>query len=887
MLHEDLLALEQRCAREAPHLVEAVRSLRLAWRKHTASAETVVLDGGDGPATEIPLEGPLPDLATRYEELALIAAGGMGEVHRVRDLALRRSVALKRIRPELAARPSMRSRFLEEAQATAQLEHPGIVPVHELGSDEQGHPYFTMQEVRGRSFTEAIAAAHAGPARERPVAIRRLVGVLHQASQAVAFAHDRGVVHRDLKPDNILLGAFGEVFVMDWGLAQIQGVASDRDDLGFADDAIITERSLSGAHTRYGTVAGTPAYMAPEQAAGETDRISPRTDVYALGAILYEVLSGRRPFDGESGQQVVQQVLAGPPPSVGDSSASGIDETFTFDPSTHATLTGWSSTMPSELVAACEKAMARAPADRFDTASAFAAELDAWLDGSRRREQALELVRKAKASRPEAFRMEGDAAALEAEAESLLDGVPAWAPEADKQVAWALQERAAVLRRQARLRHLEREQLLQAALTHVPDLVEAHEALVDEYQARHATAEAAGRTDDVLQASALLRRHVLALPEDQATRTRAIRYLNGDGTLTLTTEPSGAEVTLYRVRRAGKRLKDELVGSLGSTPLRQVPLPRGSYVAVLEHPDHATVRLPLLVPRNGHATTVPPTGDGPLPIVLPGLADLADDDVYIPAGWFLAGDDDDPSSPSRTRLWCDAFVMERHPVTNAAFLAFLDHLDRDGKHDEALRWVPREMASRPGELGAMIYGHEPGRGFFLTADSDGDTWQPDAPVLMVSRLGAMAYAAWRAEQEGLRWRLPSEWEWEKAARGVDGRRYPWGEEADPSFACHFASHQGAPQPASIDRFPHDVSVYGVRGLAGNTRCFCLEGWVPAKELGLRDLVDVPDGQLPDGSHVVTRGNAWSDGALEGLAHRHVAKGGLGYFTRGIRLVRSP
>jgi serine/threonine-protein kinase len=882
MLHEELAALQARCEAEAPQLVDAVRALRQRVRQQAAQAPTVLREPSQ-PA--VPAAATAPAASERYSRPTLLAVGGMGEVYRVHDRALRRDVVLKRMRPELADRAASRARFVEEAQATAQLEHPSIVPVHDLGTDDRGQPWFVMQEVRGSTLSDAIAEAHAQPGAQRRAALHRLVSVLHQASQAVAFAHARGVVHRDLKPDNVLLGAFGEVFVMDWGLAKLVGAEPDLDEAE-PTDSVVTDRLLSGAQTRVGTVAGTPAYMAPEQAAGQLHRIGPHTDVYALGAILYEVLSGRRPFDGPHGDLVVQQVLAGPPPSLSDMGDSTLEATFTFDHSTQATLSGVEGELPAELVEACERAMAREPAERFATAEAFAAELEGWLDGSARRDRALELVRRARANRPEALRLEGDAAALEAEAEALLRDVPGWAPESDKQTAWALQERAEVLRRQATLRHLEREQLLVAALTHVPDLVEAHEALVDEYQARHAAAEAAGRTDEVLQAGAMLRRHVLALPDDLARRQQVVRYLNGDGTLTLLSDPPGAEVTLYRLRTQGRRLREELVGSLGTTPLRRQALPRGSYVVVLTAPDRAEVRVPVHVPRNGHASALPPGADAPVAVPLPRVDELGADEVLVPGGWFVAGDDDDPSAPPRRRRWCDAFVMERHPVTNADWLGFLDALDRSDRHDEALRWVPREMASRPGELGAMIYGHEPDRGFFLTADADGDVWHADAPVLMVSHAAARAYAAYRADRDGLPWRLPSEWEWEKAARGVDGRRYPWGERSDPSFACHFPSHAGPPQPAPIARFPTDCSVYGIRGLAGNTRCFCLEPWVAPDELPDTERVVIDDRPLPEGAHAVTRGNAWSDGRLEGLAHRHVAKGGLGYFSRGVRLVRS-
>ena len=277
-------------------------------------------------------------VAERYEDRGLIGMGGQAEVRRVHDRRLGRDLAMKILRSEFAEHEGLRSRFVEEAEATAQLQHPGIVPVHDLGEVSDGRPFFVMKEVSGQTFTQVITSAHECSSERWAVELRGLVNVLQQVSRALAYAHMRGVLHRDLKPDNVMVGDFGEVVVMDWGLAKVQGRA---DPLwgAFGPAPVVTERSRDASqYTVYGTVSGTPAYMPPEQASGSTDEVDARSDVYALGAMLYEVLVGVAPYSGESSPDILSQVVQGPPPPVRAAS---------------------SRALPEELVVLCERAMSR------------------------------------------------------------------------------------------------------------------------------------------------------------------------------------------------------------------------------------------------------------------------------------------------------------------------------------------------------------------------------------------------------------------------------------------------------------------------------------------------------------------------------------------------
>lgn len=248
----------------------------------------------------------------RYQVQGLVGKGGMGAVYRVLDRSLLRHSALKVLHREMAREERHLRRFVDEAQITGQLDHPNIVPIHELGRDETGAPYFTMKLVAGRTLDRAIADA--GDRRLEPDRLGELLQVFVKVCEAVAFAHHRGVVHRDLKPQNIMVGDFGEVYLMDWGLAYL--LPADRPSgerrvrLGEPGDETAAA-DASGTEP----VLGTPRYMAPEQV-DEEKAIDERTDVFALGAILYHLLTGHPPYTEESYFSLLVQVAACniPPP---------------------------------------------------------------------------------------------------------------------------------------------------------------------------------------------------------------------------------------------------------------------------------------------------------------------------------------------------------------------------------------------------------------------------------------------------------------------------------------------------------------------------------------------------------------------------------------------
>lgn len=313
----------------------------------------------DPDATRAPSVGTLTSSGIRFRILRPHRGGGLGEVFVAEDKELHREVALKEIKERYADDLESRARFLLEAEVTGGLEHPGIVPVYGLGTYGDGRPYYAMRFIRGDNLHDAIQSYHEqngdGRESERTLQFRNLIGRFIDVCNAIEYAHSRGVLHRDLKPGNIMLGRYGETLVVDWGLAKPMESLGERSLTG---ERPLQPPSASGSSpTMMGSAIGTPQYMSPEQAAGRVELFGPTSDVYSLGATLYCLLTGKSPFEDRDVGVILQKVQRGDFPRPRQVNPS----------------------LPKPLEAICLKAMALEPIDRYPTARDLADDLEHWL----------------------------------------------------------------------------------------------------------------------------------------------------------------------------------------------------------------------------------------------------------------------------------------------------------------------------------------------------------------------------------------------------------------------------------------------------------------------------------------------------------------------------
>ena len=776
--------------------------------------------------------------SSRYRDRGPLARGGFSEIRRALDVLMDRHVAVKVLAWQHLDDAGRVARFRREAAITAFLEHPGVVPVYDRGEMDDGRPWFAMKEIRGATLAAALAdARERPPGTERRRALRALVGAFHRMCEAVSYAHSRGVIHRDLKPANLMKGEFGEALVMDWGLAKREGMSEDL--------ALGVPTTRSADETEAGDVFGTVPYMAPEQALGATDEIGPGTDVFALGLVLFELLTGRRAYRGD-GPPLWAKAIRGEVELIETDQL--LDEGF------------------ADLREVVTRATRRESSERYADASGLARALQMWLDGEARRQRARDLFEGARAAASSLAVLR----AREAEAGRRLlvarRDIRDFDPVEQKARVWDLEDEQRALRHEREALEAEQTASLEDCLHHDPAFLEAKVELA---RVLRGAADAAERSGQAHETDRICRRlEALGLAEHES-------FVRRRGAVEVRTDPSGVAITARRFVLEGRRWVLGEGEALGVTPLAAHEMAAGSYMLEMSQADRAW-RHPVRVPRGANAT---------VEVTLPST-EIEEGSQLVLAGWFTAGGDARAAEPiPERRVWVDTFVIRAFPVTVAEYFAFLDALVDAGDAEAAEQHAPRLQpgASRDGAPAFV----RRGSGHFEPApDEMGRIPDPRAPIALVSWHDARAYARWQSARTGLDWRLPNELEWEKAGRGADARHFPWGNEPEPTWARVLGATEEVPSRVPVDAYPVDESPYGVRGMAGNVRDWCENVW----------SVDGPpldaEGRLvhreaPEAGLRSIRGGAWSTVPdLARLASRFAAPPDARFPVVGFRLARS-
>ena len=791
----------------SPEAAQELSSLVGGWEGSVAA-----LGSGVWGAETVTPKREHPATPERYRIDGLLGEGGMGRVYKAHDAVLGRSVALKVLRPELSINARFLERFGAEARATAQLSHPGIVPVFELGELPDGRRFFTMEVVEGRTLGQVFDDAS--------LSLRRKVELLRRAAEAVAFAHSRQVLHRDIKPANVMVGRFGQVKVLDWGLVRV-------------GDQSLLEPSAAAAPemTRAGEVSGTPAYMPPEQARGEP--VGTAADVFALGAVLYRLLHRASPYPGSTGSQILDQLRRDETPSP--------------------------SQGPEALQALCAQSLQAHPLDRPKDAGAFVAALAEWLENAQAQARARARLEQAQSLEEKLRELQEQERDLERLASQAGHALKSWSPIEDQRALWALEDQIQSLSQQTQLAEVQYINAVRAALNEA-DLDAAHQALADHYKARHAQADREREVAQAARALELLGIHDRGPHQD---------YLAGWGWLDLDTEPRGATVTAYRYVERERRLVPKRIGVLGQTPITGMRLEHGSYLLRVESPGCEVLELPVKIERGQRWSNLPPEKHpraGDPRVRLHPTGTLSPDEVRVAGGWFRSGDPLAKDGLPWRQIWVDDFAMAKVPVTNADYILWLDELVEQGQEDQALAHAPRSMPHAGNTDGTLYYGRKQDGRFELVPDEQGDVWGAQWPVLLISAISARDYAAWKAKQLRQSWRLPMELEREKAVRGVDGRIYSWGDSPQATYSTNREGRRGRAVPVDVGSSETDISPYGVRDGCGNVREMCLdrrrpdhplleEGWARLPPL----LTEVEREDPSNADWGVLRGGVWSVG----------------------------
>jgi len=729
---------------------------------------------------------------SRYRIGKEIGRGGMGVVHEAFDRSVGRFVAIKLLKDPQKKDKRDLMKLVREIQITGQLEHPNIMPIYDVGVLQDNRLFFVMKYIRGKNLLDIVLEMASGNRQvEENYPLRKLVTIFYNVCQAVEFAHSKGVIHRDLKVENVMVGDHGEVLVLDWGLAMIKDFF-DSDD---SEQIVVRSpekmvRAISVGKTSNGSVIGTPCYLSPEQARGLVKEVDELTDIFCLGGTLYELLTLTPPYIGADAREVIDRAKLGKVEL----------------PSSRA----YDRLVPLELELICLKAMAPEKKNRYQSVQELMRDINRYLEGAaekERREKASEealsggldkladyYVVKSKYNdlKKETMRLE-------------LNARKGGVSYEEKEILWDSQDKLQKLSLEKTALFGQVLRSLQNAFTLNPQNQSPRKALFDVYYDCYIEAENESRLED-----ALFYKSMLELYADETTIWR----LDGIGEVDLQSEPPGAGVTIEPL--AEKRMRLLPTGEryeAGETPCK-IKLKRGHYVITIKSRGCADAIYPVFVERSKKFQIISkllPESD-----VLPGFA-------LVPAGESTLGGEDDGTFGALPKhaLYIPDFCIQKLPVTMSEYAEFINDSASTMSEEQLLDALPQVLgANRP-----FFKKYDDGKWNVVDVDDDGDRYSPQWPVFGVTFNHALAYARWRSIKDGVDYRLPRYLEREKAGRGCDGRLYPWGNKFDPEF-CHmrFSRHKTSkPQPQDVGANENDKSPYGVYDLSGNIRNWC-DSW---------------------------------------------------------------
>jgi len=765
----------------------------------------------------------------RYTHIKTIGLGGVGAVLSAYEPELNREVAIKILRPAFRSSPDSLKRFFREARATAHIEHPNIVPVHQLGVFSDNGVFFSMKKVTGRDLRSVIRKLSEGNKEFlKKYTKRQLLQIFVAIGNGVAYAHSKGVLHRDLKPANVMLGDYGEVMVMDWGLVKYHKEKDDsREEWHVALDPDFSNIGHNeDMDTIQGSVSGTPAYMAPEQAGGHNEEVDEQTDIYSLGAILYSILTWQTaPFESPmTTNQVLNAVIVG-----------------SFKRPRKRTP---KRKISRELEAVCLKAMSRKKKNRYKNADLMVRDIKDYLEGYSVSSYRATWVRrffKTIRRRPlipsaaivAFFTFLGVIGILHFENKNRLSNLKSFAEYSIEQGdGYHLSASKAYQKLQEEYNKPDGETSYKSInklfadfnrhklefnsnynvaaqfLFQAEDLggknPEINKELLKVLKKQLNFSLLTGNYEETkgLVRQLRLRRHSVfgeIISSDKKIFEQIKLIIRDQGVVKITSVPSGIKVHYETLNDdgSGKSKKEKVY--LGKTPI-ETKLETGSYLLFPEHKKINKIKYPIQV-LLGRVN--------PVKISIP--AEIPNGMCYIPEGYFYAGARKELSR--MPRVFLPSFFIACGEVTIGQYLEFWKSLKSplDKRHYEA-----RYIFSN----GDFKY--------IKVWDKNGKLhkgFEKNMPVAGITGQAAEAYCTWLSKKLGVPVRLPTNLEWEKAARGVDGRMFVWGNTHSITKALCWDNKAGRkkyPITAPACSFPEDSSIYGVHDLVGNVREFTTE-----------------------------------------------------------------